>query len=244
MAGPIVNLTIRPFEAADRPALEGLWGRVFPDDPPGNAPAVMVANKLKVQPELLLVGVLGDALIGAVMAGFDGVRGWIYHLAVAPESRRRGIATQLVRAAESGLRKLGCPKVNIQVRASNSGVVAFYESLGFTVEERISMGRRLEGTGMNDEPLPLAGATMEQHAQELFDEGLSPEEFAARWADSIGTFSLDEYRYRDARLQSWIHALGAILFRRPGAPTLEELRQRFLTTEEHEAIRKRSQEEF
>jgi ribosomal protein S18 acetylase RimI-like enzyme len=147
MAESIVNLTVRPFEAADRPALEGLWGRVFADDPPSNAPAVMIANKLKVQPELLLVGVLDEVLVGAVMAGFDGVRGWIYHLAVAPESRRRGIATQLVRAAESGLRKLGCPKVNIQVRASNGEVVAFYKSLGFSVEERISMGHRLEGTG-------------------------------------------------------------------------------------------------
>jgi ribosomal protein S18 acetylase RimI-like enzyme len=147
MAGPIPNFTIRPFESRDQAALEDLWGRVFADDPPWNAPAVMIANKLKVQPELLLVGVFDDALVGAVMAGFDGVRGWIYHLAVAPEARRRGIATQLVRAAESGLRELGCPKVNIQIRASNSAVVAFYQRLGFALEERVSMGRHLEGAG-------------------------------------------------------------------------------------------------
>jgi ribosomal protein S18 acetylase RimI-like enzyme len=125
-------------------SLEALWGAVFAGDPPWNAPAAMIANKLKVQPELLLVAVFDQRLVGAVMAGFDGVRGWIYHLAVAPEVRRRGIATQLVRAAEVGLRKLGCGKVNIQIRASNSEVVAFYRSLGFAVEERISMGRRLE----------------------------------------------------------------------------------------------------
>lgn len=147
MEKPILDLTIRPFESADRPALENLWSRVFADDPPWNAPAVMIANKLKVQPELLLVGVLDESLVGAVMAGFDGVRGWIYHLAVAPESRRRGIATRLVRAAEAGLRKLGCPKVNIQVRASNAEVVAFYQSLGFSIEERLSMGRRFDGAG-------------------------------------------------------------------------------------------------
>lgn len=147
MAGPTLNLTIRPFESPDRQALEDLWGRVFPDDPPWNAPAAMIENKLKVQPELLLVGVVDGMLVGAVMAGFDGVRGWIHHLAVLPESRRRGIATRLVRAAEAGLRKLGCPKVNLQVRASNREVVAFYESLGFAVEERVSMGRRLEGSG-------------------------------------------------------------------------------------------------
>lgn len=146
MAGPLPNLKIRPFELSDRPKLEELWGRVFADDPPRNAPAVMIDNKLKVQPELLLVGVLDQVLVGAVMAGFDGVRGWIYHLAVAPEVRRRGIATELVRAAEAGLRRLGCPKVNIQVRASNAEVVAFYGSLGFTIEERVSMGRSLDGS--------------------------------------------------------------------------------------------------
>lgn len=147
MAGPTLNLMIRPLELANRPALEKLWSRVFVDDPPWNAPTVMIANKLKVQPELLLVGVLDEEVVGAVMAGFDGVRGWIYHLAVVPEYRRHGIATQLVRAAESGLRELGCPKVNIQVRASNEGVVAFYRNLGYDIEERVSMGRRLEGAG-------------------------------------------------------------------------------------------------
>jgi ribosomal protein S18 acetylase RimI-like enzyme len=145
MAQPIPNVTIRSFRPTDRPALEQLWGRVFTDDPPWNAPGVMIETKLKVQPELLLVGVLDEALIGAVMAGFDGVRGWIYHLAVAPEVRRRGIATLLVRAAESGLRKLGCTKVNLQVRATNGEVVAFYRHLGYAIEERVSMGRRLEG---------------------------------------------------------------------------------------------------
>jgi ribosomal protein S18 acetylase RimI-like enzyme len=79
-----------------------------------------------------------------MMAGFDGVRGWIYHLTLAPESRRCGVATKLVRAAEAALRDLGCPKVNLQVRASNAGLVAFYQALGFTVEERVSMGRRLD----------------------------------------------------------------------------------------------------
>jgi ribosomal protein S18 acetylase RimI-like enzyme len=140
-----MNLAIRPFVPADQPALEELWGRVFADDPPWNAPAIMIAAELKVQPELLLVAVLDEELVGAVMAGYDGVRGWIHHLAVAPESRRRGIATRLVRAAVSGLHELGCPKVNLQIRAANADVVAFYQSLGFAIEERVSMGRRLEG---------------------------------------------------------------------------------------------------
>jgi ribosomal protein S18 acetylase RimI-like enzyme len=143
----MVKVDVRPFQPPDRPALEALWGRVFAGDPPWNAPAVMIDNKLKVQPELLLVGVLDDVLVGAVMAGFDGVRGWIYHLAVEHDLRRRGIGTHLVRAAEAGLRKLGCAKVNIQLRATNVRVVEFYRTLGYAIEERVSMGRRLDGTG-------------------------------------------------------------------------------------------------
>ena len=139
----MTKLTVRAFEPADRPDLEQLWARVFVDDPPWNAPDVMIANKLKVQPDLLMVALLDEKLVGGVMAGFDGVRGWIYHLAVAPEARRRGIATHLVLAVEAGLRRLGCPKVNIQIRGSNDEVVAFYHKLGFTIEERVSMGHRL-----------------------------------------------------------------------------------------------------
>ena len=68
-------------------------------------------------------------------------------LAVASEFRRRGLATQLVRAAEDGLRRLGCAKVNLQVRTTNHEVVAFYRSLGYEIEERLSMGRCLESAG-------------------------------------------------------------------------------------------------
>jgi ribosomal protein S18 acetylase RimI-like enzyme len=136
-----------PFRSADREPLQQFWHRVFPDDPPWNDPAIMIENKLTVQPELLLVGELDGTIVGTVIAGFDGVRGWIYHLAVAPECRRRGFATRLVRTAEDGLRRLGCPKINLQVRAGNLEVIAFYRGAGYEVEERVSMGRRLDGAG-------------------------------------------------------------------------------------------------
>lgn len=137
------GLSIRPFEHADAAAVRALWTRVFLDDPPWNAPDVIIENKLKVQPELFLVGVIGGTLVGTVLAGFDGVRGWIYHLAVAPEQRRRGFATELVRTAEQKLRSIGCTKVNLQVRAGDEGAVVFYRSLGYKVEDRVSMGRRM-----------------------------------------------------------------------------------------------------
>ncbi|HXJ32745.1 MAG TPA: GNAT family acetyltransferase [Candidatus Eisenbacteria bacterium] len=137
-------MTVRPFRPADREALERLWAEVFPDDPPRNAPELVIDRKLKVQPELLLVAEDEGTLVGAVIAGYDGARGWLHHLAVAPGRRRRGVGTRLVRAAEDGLRGLGCPKVNLQVRATNRDVVAFYRRAGYEVEERVSMGRVLE----------------------------------------------------------------------------------------------------
>jgi ribosomal protein S18 acetylase RimI-like enzyme len=135
--------TIRLFRPGDRPHLVQLWSEVFPDDPPRNAPERMIEGALKVHPDLLFVADLDGAVVGAVIAGFDGVRGWIYHLAVAASHRRRGIGARLVRSAGEALRRAGCPKVNLQVRTDNREVVAFYRAIGFEVEERISMGRPL-----------------------------------------------------------------------------------------------------
>ena len=134
---------VRPFHIADTDAVVALWTQVFPDDPLWNAPATIIASKMHVQPELFLVGTLDGRVVATVIAGFDGMRGWLYHLAVATKHRRRGFATHLVRGAERALRRRGCTKVNLQVRAENGEVVAFYESVGYRVEERVSMGRRL-----------------------------------------------------------------------------------------------------
>jgi len=120
-----------------------LWGEVFPDDPPWNEPAAVIRRKLTVQPQLFLVGLVDGRVVGTVLAGFDGVRGWVHHLAVHGSCRRQGIASALMRAAEEGLAGLGCPKVNLQVRATNAAVVAFYRAIGYDVEERASLGKRL-----------------------------------------------------------------------------------------------------
>jgi len=96
---------------------------------------------------------------------------------------------------------------------------------------------------MDNTELPLATEMMEDQASSMAREGLSPEEYAARWAHTIYCFSLDDYRYRDPQVQRWIHSLGDILFARPGAPRLEDLRERFLTVEERDAIRRAQEEE-
>jgi ribosomal protein S18 acetylase RimI-like enzyme len=76
------------------------------------------------------------------MGGYDGHRGWVYSGAVRPAERRKGVGTVLLRLLERVLVARGCLKVNLQVRASNAGVVAFYERLGYAVEERVNMGKR------------------------------------------------------------------------------------------------------
>ena len=83
-------------------------------------------------------------MVGTTVAGFDGVRGWVHHVAVHPDAQRKGIASLLMTAAEAGLRKMGCQKLNLQVRASNTSVLEFYEELGFQKEDRISFGKRLK----------------------------------------------------------------------------------------------------
>jgi ribosomal protein S18 acetylase RimI-like enzyme len=94
-------------------------------------------------PEALLVGVHDGRVVATVVAGYDGHRGWIYHLAVEPGLRRHGFGGAMLRAAEERLRALGCAKVNLQVRAGNAQVVGFYERLGFAREDHLSMGKIL-----------------------------------------------------------------------------------------------------
>ena len=131
---------IRPCTTHDRAGVIALWERVFPDDPPHNAPARVFDAKLAMRDDLLFVAMEADTVIGTAMAGYDGHRGWLYSVAVAPEHRRRGIATAIVRHAVGALRAVGCTKVNLQIRATNLAVRRFYESLGFEAEERLSMG--------------------------------------------------------------------------------------------------------
>jgi ribosomal protein S18 acetylase RimI-like enzyme len=135
-------LRIRPYEAADEAAVVELWHECGLTRP-WNDPRRDIARKLTVQPELFLIGTTGAGPIATAMVGFDGHRGWVNYLAVAPGHRHRAIGRALMQEAERLLAALGCPKLNLQVRSSNTEVLAFYRALGYVQDDVASLGRRL-----------------------------------------------------------------------------------------------------
>jgi len=136
-------MEIRPFADADEPHVVALWQRTGLTRP-WNDPRRDIARKRRVQRELFLVATASERIVGTIMAGYDGHRGWINYLAVDGEQRRRGIGRALMAAAEQGLAALGCPKVNLQIRSGNAEALAFYERLGFVRDDVVSVGKRLE----------------------------------------------------------------------------------------------------
>lgn len=133
---------IRAFERADTEAVVALWeasGLVRP----WNDPRKDIERKLTVQPELFLVAVAGGAVVGTVMAGYDGHRGWLYYLASSADRRGQGIARRLVARAEDLLTRMGCPKVQLMVRPDNARVRGFYAALGYEPFDTWATGKRL-----------------------------------------------------------------------------------------------------
>ena len=137
------SLTIRCFRSEDRDALVRLWtqcGLIATQ----NHPLRDIERKLEWDPEGILVGIVEGALVASCFFGYEGHRGWINYLAVDADYQRQGVATRLVEQAEARLRALGCPKINLQVRSSNEGVIEFYRKLGYAVDSVVSLGKRLE----------------------------------------------------------------------------------------------------
>jgi ribosomal protein S18 acetylase RimI-like enzyme len=138
-----MKMEIRLFQPSDGSAVVQLW-KDCNIVVPWNDPHRDIRRKLAVQPELFLVGVLSGEIVASVMAGYDGHRGWLNYLAVAPRFRRRGIGRRIVKEAEARLREMGCPKINIQIRTGNTQVIEFYQRIGFKPDDVVSMGMRLE----------------------------------------------------------------------------------------------------
>src|SRR6187200_2526659 len=138
------TVSITPFvDAAHRTQVIALWETVFGYDTAHNRPGLVIDKKVAMDDSLFFVAVAGSNVVGTIMTGYDGHRGWIYALAVAPAHRRRGIGSRLLSHAEDALTRQGCVKINLQILEGNESVAAFYSSLGYSAEKRINMGKRI-----------------------------------------------------------------------------------------------------
>ena len=133
---------IRAYQTSDEAAVVTLW-QSCDLTRPWNDPYKDIARKLQVRPDLFLVGEVQGHLMASAMFGYEGHRGWVNYLAVLPEHQRKGHAKALMLHGEALLQASACPKINLQVRASNAQVLAFYESLGYRDDQVVSMGKRL-----------------------------------------------------------------------------------------------------
>jgi ribosomal protein S18 acetylase RimI-like enzyme len=139
------SVIIKPFEnLSHREQVIGLWETVFGYETAHNRPDPVIDKKIAVDDGLFFVATKEGAVIGTAMAGYDGHRGWIYSVAVHPNHRQQGIGSDLVSHAERALTEMGCMKINLQIVQGNEAVAAFYSSLGYFEEKRLSMGKRVD----------------------------------------------------------------------------------------------------
>lgn len=135
-------LSIRTCHEADYEAIILLWESCGLTRP-WNDPETDIFRKAAQHDGLFLVAIKDQRLIGTVMGGYDGHRGWASYLAVAPEQQQRGVATALIQQLEKRLIALGCPKLQLLVRADNSDVINFYDKLGYGSQDVVCLGKRL-----------------------------------------------------------------------------------------------------
>jgi ribosomal protein S18 acetylase RimI-like enzyme len=151
-----IVMLIRAYAPADEDAVISLWQRCGLTRP-WNDPRKDIERKMLVRPDLFLVGVIEGVIVATAMAGYDGHRGWVYYLGVDPQQQRKGLGRLMMERVEELLRAEGCPKINLQVRTSNEPVIAFYQRLGYSVDEVAGMGKRLERDEPTEQSKPAEG---------------------------------------------------------------------------------------
>jgi ribosomal protein S18 acetylase RimI-like enzyme len=137
-----VSVRIRAFREEDTEPVVTLWHETGLTRP-WNDPHRDIERKLAVQRELFLVAVDDGDVVGTVMGGYDGHRGWLYYLATADTHRGRGVGAALVAEVERMLLAMGCPKVQLMVRPDNAGARGFYAALDYEPFDTWATGKRL-----------------------------------------------------------------------------------------------------
>ena len=137
-----MSMHIRAYQNPDEAAVVALW-QYCDLTRPWNDPYKDIARKLQVRPDLFLVGEVHGLVMATAMFGYEGHRGWVNYLAVAPEHQRQGHAKSLMQHGEVLLLASGCPKMSLLVRAGNTSVVSFYQALGYQEDVVVCLGKRL-----------------------------------------------------------------------------------------------------
>jgi len=135
---------IRPGTSDDVDAVLALW-RAADAEPSVTDDALSLRALIAHDRDALIVADRAGAIIGSIVAGFDGWRGNLYRLAVDPGFRRRGLALELTAAAEQRLVSRGCRRASALVLLDHRDAVGFWEAAGFTRQERI--GRYIKNLG-------------------------------------------------------------------------------------------------
>jgi len=135
-------MQIRPYKPSDQSNVIDLWVRCELVKP-WNNPLKDIERKLQVSPELFFVGESHGEIVATAMAGYDGHRGSVNYLAVSPDARKVGFGRELMEHVENLLTERGCPKINLQIRLTNSRAAEFYKAIGYNVDEVTGMGKRL-----------------------------------------------------------------------------------------------------
>jgi ribosomal protein S18 acetylase RimI-like enzyme len=136
-------MNIQPYQDKYKTAVIALWKKSG-ISAPQNDPSKDIERKMKVDPDLFLIGLVGDTVVGSVMGGYEGHRGWINYLAVDPDHQRKGYGRALMQAVEVLIHAKGCPKINLQVRTTNESVIQFYAALGYGNDNVIGLGKRFD----------------------------------------------------------------------------------------------------
>ena len=144
---PVAALVIADIADADVSDVVALWQRCGLTRP-WNDPASDVALARRNPNSTVLVGRTGGAIVATAMVGHDGHRGWVYYVAVDPDMQRKDFGRAIMAAAEDWLREQGVAKVMLMVRPDNTAVQAFYDRLGYGVQERVIYAKWLDGREM------------------------------------------------------------------------------------------------
>ncbi len=160
-----MDVVIRTFNEADRAAVVRLWhecGLVYPQNDPDRD----IDRKLEHGTAYFVVATAGGDIVGSAMGGYEGHRGWVNYVAVAPACRRMGVGRRMMEELERRFRLAGCAKINLQIRSTNAAVQEFYRRLGFVQDEVVCMGRRL----IDDSDLAHVSRNTPSHDRLLAEE--------------------------------------------------------------------------